>query len=114
MSAVPASLVLVLLHGACALPAAQPADCAALPAGRERDVCWQAEIGAVPPEAADTVPALVAEIEDPVVRDAAVLTWLDDNRDRVSPRQGEALCRLLHATRAQSCLRRLQAAHLQP
>lgn len=87
-------------------------DCAAIPAGRSRDLCWRDQISVLPPQQADQLSGQVANIQDPVIRDATVLGWLEDNAQAISPAQGEAACGLLDDRRAHSCRRRLQSAHL--
>lgn len=63
---------------------------------------------------AGTARALALAVEDPVVRGAAVMGWVESHRGGARPQDGQALCAVLESPREeQACERRLLAAHLQ-
>lgn len=97
-------MLAALIWTACA----DPSDCAALGAPEARDRCWYdtaAEAGA--PEAQ----AALARIEDPIVRGAGVLTWIQAHPTALDA-DVWPLCEMLTATEKKACERRLRAAHL--
>jgi hypothetical protein len=69
------------------------------------------EAAATAPNAAMLEVAL-ARIDDPVVRDAAILTWVAAHRDDLPADDARALCGRVSPTDAPACLRRVDAAHL--
>ena len=69
------------------------------------------EAAATAPDARALETALT-HLEDPVVRDAAILTWIAAHRDDVPPETARALCARVSPTDAPACLRRVDAAHL--
>lgn len=61
------------------------------------------------------LPALrqdLAGIQDPVVRDAAVMGWLETHLDQVPQGEAVALCDLLDGASRQSCERQVSSPHL--
>ncbi len=111
----PMKLVLVGGLGAAALAgcggAAAP-GCADLPAGLERDRCYHEQIDAMPAERAAEVRAIAERIADPIVRGAAVSSWVANHGAEVERAQGEALCALLDGRDRSYCQRRLSSPHL--
>jgi hypothetical protein len=61
----------------------------------------------------DEVVQITAQIADPIVRDAAVLQWIELHRGAVSPADSQHLCGILSPAEAQTCQRRAVSAHLQ-
>ncbi len=82
--------------------------------GTARDACHYEQIRALGPDQVNQVDTLARQIEDSVVRSAAVDYWLRDHRAEVAREDGKALCELLEAGAAGRCLRSFSAAHLQP
>lgn len=89
-----------------------PTPCERLAEAPERDSCFHAEILTLPTSAVGKVTETASRIQDPVVRNATVLTWARDHRDGVDPTGARALCALLPAEEGRLCERRLFAAHL--
>jgi hypothetical protein len=56
--------------------------------------------------------AALAHLDDPVVRDAAILTWVAAHRDDVPVATAHALCGRVSPPDVNTCLRRVDAAHL--
>ena len=72
------------------------------------DACWHERIQSTPD--LEVVEAALPRIEDPIVKSAALMGWIQRNegdRDRVL-----ALCEQLSGVDATMCSRRLDAAHL--
>jgi hypothetical protein len=82
------------------------------PAGVGDDVAVHREIQTLGPESLARVSELAAGIQDPVVREAAVLGWLNTNFLHLSPGQAGALCGLLEPGAQTQCTRQAEAAHL--
>jgi hypothetical protein len=64
------------------------------------------------PEELETVLMEVFAIEDPVVRQAAVVEWLRRNQAAIDPRAAGRLCHLLDGVAVDLCLRRAESPHL--
>ena len=86
-----------------------PVDCDAQ-TGLVRDGCLGGRIGELAEPAA--VVTAAKAINDPLVRDAAVLHWVEDHRRGLAPADGQALCGLLSERERNTCQRRLSAPHL--
>lgn len=63
------------------------------------------------PTAAD-LRTRIATLNDPVLHDAAVLTWVASHRDVLSRDDAHELCGRVAPHDQVSCLRRVEAAHL--
>lgn len=61
------------------------------------------------PEAAS---AIIRSIQDPIIRDAAVLDWVAAHRGVGTPQALDALCALTTPDENVTCRRRASAAHL--
>lgn len=87
-------------------------DCERQSSGPKRDTCLHqraiAEGGVAPAE----LVRLAGLIEDPMVRDATVLTWVRDHRGAVQDADRSQICGLLRGQERNTCDRRLSAAHL--
>ncbi len=84
-------------------------DCAA---ADQPDVCRQDVLLAVPPTATAEVVAAAEAIADPVLRGAALFTWIDAHRGRVPVESAETVCAVLEGRVQHVCERRISAAHL--
>ena len=102
-------LVLSLPLSGCT-PGARP--CSALPPGLERDKCSYQELLLLDPEAAPEVLETAGDIGDPIVRDAAVTSWLSQHVDQISDEQGKQLCLLLDEEERGYCFREHYSPHL--
>ncbi len=74
------------------------------------DVCWHEAV-----EATDDVVVVadaVRRIEDPIVRSAAVMGWIQRHGDTADRDAVLGLCAQLSGEDEQLCTRRLEAAHL--
>lgn len=98
-------LPLFLLLIACV---ADPSDCASLDDTLARDLCWYDTATRGDAVAAERA---LAQVGDPVVRGAGVLTWV-----REHPAAGVSevwpLCELMLGTERKACERRARSAHL--
>jgi hypothetical protein len=94
---------------ACSAQRAGANDCEAL-VGLERDGCLHAHVQHV--TAAAEVAAIAPTFGDPLVRDAALIQWLNAHQKSISPRNGQAICALLSPREQNACNRRLNAPHL--
>lgn len=84
-------------------------DCARLD-GLERDGCVAAQVqAAVSPAEAR---ALAATVQDPLVRDAALLRWIAGHRKGLARADAQALCAALSPEEQGPCARRADAPHL--
>lgn len=85
--------------------------CSALD-GLARDQCFHDELVLVPADDPDTVIAKAGQIEDQMVRNAAVSAWIKDHVNSVPMDKGRALCGLLQGRDQGYCERRLSSPHL--
>ncbi len=57
---------------------------------------------------------LATEIQDPIVRGAAIIRWIETHKAALPVEAGQSLCALLPMnTERGACVRRFSAAHLQ-
>lgn len=89
-----------------------PVSCEAMAAGPDRDRCLHRQILADGAMAPTEVARLAAIVEDPMIRNATVLTWARDHRGAVADADRAQLCGLLLGQERNVCDRRLSAAHL--
>ncbi len=89
------------------------ADCDAMAAGLDRDVCNGTRLKALKAADVDQAPLLAGKITDPMVRGEAVTTWVEAKANCIPPEKGQAMCNLLDGRDQSYCLRRLSAPHLQ-
>lgn len=87
-------------------------DCASLEAGLARDTCNHDAVLAIPADQLDRALTTVSKIEDPVVRGAAVFTWVSQNNRELNPQRGMSMCRLLDGRERVTCERKLSSVHL--
>jgi len=83
-------------------------DCSTL-AGLDRDACLDSRVRAA--TGPDDVMAVARLIEDPLVRDAAVVAWVRAHRAELRPSDGR-VCSVLTTAVQAACARRLSAPHL--
>lgn len=89
-------------------------NCADLSSVQERDQCRYQAFTALEPTRIDDAFAQAGAFEDPIVRGAAVVGWVQKNSREISQDGGERLCEILEKTSEQAaCKRRFSAAHLQ-
>jgi len=103
---------LVCLGLAMAACSGDRADCGRLDDPLDRDTCFHERIGDLDAAAADQVHDLALQIEDPVVRGAAVCGWIEAHVGAYPQAEGHKLCELLTGPQRTYCVRRLQAVHL--
>lgn len=84
-------------------------DCARLQ-GLDRDACVAARVLAA--ERAADARALAATVQDPLVRDAALLRWIAAHRKGLPRVDAEAVCAALSSAEQGPCNRRIDAPHL--
>ena len=66
-------------------------DCERAAPGMERDLCLHDRVLALPGAEQARALALAGQIQDPVVRGAAVFTWVIEHNREIEPREGQAL-----------------------
>jgi hypothetical protein len=81
--------------------------------GMERDRCLHDEIAAVPGSQPDEVLKKARLIRDPMIRGAAVSTWVAAHVSELPQDKGQELCDLLEGRDKSYCQRRLSSPHLQ-
>jgi hypothetical protein len=89
-----------------------PPDCVQMVTGMGRDSCFAAELKALPPTDVDAVLAKAQLIEDMMIQQEAVSTWITHNAPMLEPQTGTRVCKLLTTRDASYCLRRLSSPHL--
>lgn len=80
--------------------------------GMDRDACLHDAVLASPASALTTVIGKAQQIQDPVVRGAAVFTWVNTHNRELDPKAAAPLCALLEGRERASCSRKLSAVHL--
>lgn len=80
--------------------------------GLARDQCVHDELLAVPASDPDQVIAKAGQIEDPMMRHAAVSGWVAAHVNEVPMAKGKELCALLEGRDRGYCERRLSSPHL--
>ncbi len=87
-------------------------DCERPGPAYERDVCLHAQIGGLGAGELGLVYAVASEIDDDVVRGAAVNGWVEAHVGEIPQQEGRALCELLSGPQQTYCARRLHSVHL--
>ncbi len=95
-----------------ALGCAGGAPCDRYAKGMDRDACLHDRVLASTPGELSAVIALAEQIEDPVMRGAAVFTWVNNHNRELDPKAAEPLCALLEGRERASCSRKLSSVHL--
>jgi hypothetical protein len=99
-------LTLAIL-AACSIP------CESAPAGSTRDTCLHRRVADDPERwSADEVLRFSGDIEDPIVREATVMTWVRAHRGSVNEADRQRICGIFTGVERNTCDRRLAAAHL--
>ena len=86
--------------------------CASEAPGMDLDACLHDQVLATPATALDVALVLLGRIEDPVIRSAAIFTWVSQNNRDLTPERGMSMCRLLDGRERNTCERKLQSVHL--
>lgn len=95
----------------CFLQSEQP-SCAEMELGRPKDECHHDEIKLLTSDHAQLVLEKSKQIQDPMIRGAAVSAWIGENNNDVDSTTGQALCTLLDGRDRSYCMRRLSSPHL--
>ncbi|MFT5682748.1 MAG: hypothetical protein ACI8RZ_003672 [Myxococcota bacterium] len=106
------SLMLIVLLSACdgGEPAAQTCDTMA--AGLDRDQCFYDEIKAIPGAGIEDVLTRANLIQDRIVRQASVISWMKAHLNEIPRDRGQALCQMLDGQDQSYCMRQLSSPHL--
>jgi hypothetical protein len=89
-------------------------DCSSLATVPERDRCRYQEFMALPADRVEEALLLAPILEDPIVRGAAIVGWVQKHSRSLSQEGGDSLCNLLSKNSERTaCKRRFSAAHLQ-
>ena len=104
--------MLMVLLSACDGSEPAPKTCAELPAGLERDQCLHREIDALPGAQLEDVLVKAGQIQDPIVRQAALYSWVEAHNNEIPRDRGQALCQMLDGRHQSHCLRLLSSPHL--
>ncbi len=80
--------------------------------GMDRDLCLHDRILALPGAEHEQAYGLAQQIQDPVVRGAAIFSWVINHNREIEPRAGQALCGLLMGQERETCTRKLSQVHL--
>lgn len=80
--------------------------------GMDRDICLHDRLLEVPAAEAREAIALGRQIQDPVVRGAAVFTWISTHNREADPKVAQELCGLLEGRERSTCGRKLSQVHL--
>lgn len=86
--------------------------CANEAPGLEQDACLHDQVLATPAAQLDVALVLLGRINDPVIRSAAIFTWVSTNNRELTPERGMSMCRLLEGRERNTCERKLQSVHL--
>lgn len=107
-------LFTLMLSGCTGSPeAAVPPSCADMAASLERDTCFGDMVLAMPASEADQVARVGEQIQDGMVRQAAISRWVADHANEIPKETGESLCKMLGGRDQSYCLKRFLAVHLQ-
>ena len=102
------SLLGILLSISC-----QPPTCEEMAQGMERDQCFHDRIATLPAAQVSGVIDAAGQINDPMVRGAAVSSWVEVNVGKIPQAEGHKLCSFLEGRDQSYCERRLSSPHLQ-
>jgi hypothetical protein len=86
--------------------------CEGIEAAVEKDQCLIGEIQKLNGPQMTEVIKKAKEIQDPMIRGAAVSSWVRDHNNEINQRQGKALCEILDGRDRFYCMRRLSSPHL--
>ena len=90
----------------------QPKDCAQMKESIERDRCFSNEFKTLTGKQLAKAIEIAKEIDDPIIRGAAVDGWIKDHVNEINQRKGQELCALLDGRAMSYCQRRLSSPHL--
>jgi hypothetical protein len=88
-------------------------DCESVAEGAERDACRYRAIAALSEGHALEVLRHADRIRDPIIRGAALMSWVEKHRANIPTEDGTLVCARLVPLERETCVRRLQSAHLQ-
>ena len=77
-----------------------------------KDQCLHNEILTIPSTNFKQIISKAKDIQDPMIRGAAVSTWVRDHNTEITQKQGMSLCELLDGRDRGYCARRLSSPHL--
>lgn len=86
--------------------------CTDVAPGMDQDACLHDQVLATPAAELDRALVLLGQIGDPVIRSAAIFTWVSQNNRDLTPERGMSMCRLLDGRERNTCERKLQSVHL--
>lgn len=95
------------------LEAETPPSCDDMEAGLERDTCFGDMVLSMTASEADQVAGIGGQIQDGMVRQAAISRWVADHANEIPKETGESLCKMLGGRDQSYCLKRFLAVHLQ-
>lgn len=109
------SILLIFALSGCdgSPPAAEATSCEEMAAGLDRDTCLGDRLLALPPTEAEQVRTIGGEIQDGMVRQAAISRWVAEHANEIPKETGESLCQMLGGRDQSYCLKRFLAVHLQ-
>ena len=105
-------LMLTMLLTACDGSEPIPPTCDEMAAGLAKDQCYHQEIASLPGAQIEDVLTKAGLIQDSIVRQAAVYSWVEDHNNEISRDRGQALCQMLDGRHQSHCLRLLSSPHL--
>jgi hypothetical protein len=107
-------LFMLMLCGCTGSPEADtPLSCDEIEASLERDTCFGEMVLAMTASEADKVEGIGGQIQDGMVRQAAISRWVADHANEIPKETGESLCKMLGGRDQSYCLKRFLAVHLQ-
>lgn len=88
--------------------------CEELSTSFAQDTCRHDALAKLAPAQYESAILLASEIQDPIVRGAAIIRWIETHKTNLPVDAGQSLCALLPMnTERGACVRRFSAAHLQ-
>lgn len=88
------------------------ASCEREAPGMDRDICLHDRVLALPGAEHAEATRLVGQIQDPLIRGAAVFTWVISHNREIDVKSGLALCGQLSGQERETCTRKLSQVHL--
>ena len=87
-------------------------DCAQQEDSKERDRCFGEELKTLTGKELSKAIEIAKQMEDPIIRGAAVDGWVKDHVNEINQQKGQQLCALLDGRAMSYCQRRLSSPHL--
>ena len=104
-------MILIIFLFACSSQST-PKECRDLTDELQKNECYHNEILLVPSTKLDELITKAKNINDPMIRGAAVSAWVRDHNTEITQKQGMELCALLDGRDRFYCVRRLSSPHL--